>query len=102
MILPFRLLTGAAVLFFLVVALGYAVTAGHFRAFDIAISHALNMQRGSSPEWLILLMQGISWIGGGAQRYIIVAIFTGDLAPWCVWASAPALAVTTSAAAVRS
>jgi membrane-associated phospholipid phosphatase len=101
-ILPFRLWAGAAVLFVLMVALGYAVTAGYFRAFDIAISHALNMQRGSSPDWLILLMQGISWIGGGAQRYIIVAILTLALWRWWGWGSALAMGITTLIAALTS
>ena len=82
MILPFRLLTWATVLFVLVIALGYAVTAGYFRVFDLAVSHALNMQRRVSPDWLILLMQGISWIGGGVQRYIIVAILAAALWRW--------------------
>ncbi len=102
MILPFRLLTGAAVLFTLVVALGYAVTAGYFREFDLVISHALSMQRGSSPEWLILLIQGISWIGGGAQRYIIVAVLTFALWRWWGWGSALAMGVTTLIAALTS
>jgi undecaprenyl-diphosphatase len=101
-ILPFRLLTGAAVLFTLVVALGYAVTAGYFREFDLVISHALSMQRGSSPEWLILLIQGISWIGGGAQRYIIVAVLTFALWRWWGWGSALAMGVTTLIAALTS
>ena len=93
---------GAVVLFALVVALGYAVTAGYFRAFDIAVSHAINMQRGSSPDWLIQLMQGISWIGGGAQRYIIVAILTAALWRWWGWGSALAMGVTTLIAALTS
>ena len=102
MILPFRLWAGAAVLFILMVALGYAVTAGYFRAFDIAVSHALNMQRGVSPDWLIWLMQGISWIGGGAQRYIIVAILTLALWRWWGWGSALAMGITTLIAALTS
>ena len=102
MILPFRLLTGAAVLFLLVLALGFAVTAGYFRAFDIAVSHALNMQRGVSPDWLIWLMQGISWIGGGVQRYIIVAILAAALWRWWGWGSAFAMGVTTLIAALTS
>mgnify|MGYP000311195224 FL=1 len=84
------------------VALGYAVTAGYFRAFDIAVSHALNMQRGVSPDWLIWLMQGISWIGGGAQRYIIVAILTLALWRWWGWGSALAMGITTLIAALTS
>lgn len=102
MILPFRLLTAAAVLFVLVVALGFAVSAGHFRAFDIAVAHALNMQRGISPDWLIWLMQGISWIGGGVQRYIIIAVLTLALWRWWGWGSALAMGVTTLIAALTS
>ncbi len=102
MILPFRLWAGAAVLFVLVLALGFAVTAGYFRAFDLAVSHALNMQRGFSADWLILLMQGISWIGGGVQRYIIVAVLTFALWRWWGWGSALAMGVTTLIAALTS
>jgi undecaprenyl-diphosphatase len=101
-ILPFRLWAGAAVLFVLVLALGFAVTAGYFREFDIAVSHALNMQRGVSPDWLILLMQGISWIGGGVQRYIIIAILAAALWRWWGWGSALAMGVTTLIAALTS
>lgn len=90
------------VLFVLVVALGYAVTAGHFRGFDLAVSHALNMQRGTSPDWLILLMQGISWIGGGIQRYIIVVILTVALWRWWGWGAALAMGLTTLIAALMS
>jgi len=99
---PVRLLTGAAVLFVLVVALGFAVTAGHFRSFDIVVSNALNLQLSVSPDWLILLMQGISWIGGGLQRYIIVAILAVVL--WRVWGwgSALAMGLTTLIAAFTS
>ena len=78
-----RLAAVSCVFLILVVALGFAVNAGHFRSFDIAVSHALNMQRGVTPEWLILFMQGISWIGGGVQRYVIVTILT--LALWRWW-----------------
>jgi len=99
---PVRLLTGAAVLFVLVVALGFAVTAGHFRSFDIVVSNALNLQLSVSPDWLILLMQGISWIGGGLQRYIIVAILTVVLWRWWGWGAALAMGLTTLIAAFTS
>ena len=75
----------AVLLFAAVIVLGYLVTDGHFRTFDIAISHALNMQRGAVPDWFILLMQGISWIGGGIQRYVIVAVLTITLWRWWGW-----------------
>ncbi len=99
---PLRLLTGAAVLFALVIALGFAVTAGYFRDFDLAVSNALNMQRGSSPDWLILLMQGISWIGGGPQRYIIVTVLTVALWRWWGWGAALAMGLTTLISAFTS
>ena len=102
MTLPSRLLFAAFVLFAAVIALGYAVTAGWFREFDFAISGALNMQRGVAPEWQILLMQGISWIGGGIQRYIMVTILTIALWRWWGWVSALAMGLTTLVAAFTS
>lgn len=100
--LPYRLVLSAMMLLALVIALGYAVNAGHFRAFDLAVSHALNLERGVSPDWLILLMQGLSWIGGGIQRYIIVGILT--VALWRWWGSGAALAmgITTLVSALTS
>lgn len=89
-------------MFALVVALGFAVTAGHFRAFDIAVFNLLNMQRGTAPDWLIILMQGISWIGGGVQRYIIVGILTLALWRWWGWGSALAMGLTTLVSAFTS
>jgi undecaprenyl-diphosphatase len=100
--LPIRLALAAVALFALVIALGFAVNAGQFRAFDIAVSHALNMQRGTSPDWLILLMQRISWIGGGLQRYIIVAILTIALWRWWGWGAALAMGLTTLVSAFTS
>ncbi len=102
MSLPLRLLLAAIALFTLVIALGYLVTAGHFRAFDLAVSHALNMQRGTAPDWLILLMQGISWIGGGIQRYVIVTILTIALWRWWGWGAALAMGLTTLVSAFTS
>lgn len=100
--LPLRLFLAALVLFGLVIALGYAVTAGYFREFDTLVSNALNMQRSISPDWLILLMQGISWIGGGVQRYIIVTILTVALWRWWGWGAALAMGLTTLVSAFTS
>lgn len=97
-----RLFISSLTLFALVIALGYAVTAGNFRAFDFAVSEALNMQRGGSPDWLIALMQSISWIGGGIQRYIIVAILTVALWRWWGWGAALAMGLTTLVSAFAS
>lgn len=102
MTLPSRLSIAATTLFALVIALGHATTAGHFRVFDIAVSHALNMQRGAAPDWLIMSMQGISWIGGGIQRYVIVAILTIALWRWWGLGSALAMGLTTLASAFAS
>jgi len=100
--LPTRLCLSAALLFAAVIVLGYLVTDGHFREFDIAISNALNMQRGAAPDWLILLMQGISWIGGGIQRYVIVTILTIALWRWWGWGAALAMGLTTLVSAFTS
>ncbi len=97
-----RLQLAAVLTFAAVVVLGYAVTAGYFREFDLAISGALNMQRGVSPDWLILFMQGISWIGGGIQRYIIVAILTVALWRWWGWGAGLAMGLTTLVSAFTS
>ncbi len=98
----FWLLLSSALLLISVVALGYAVNAGYFRSFDLAISHALNMQRGVTPEWLILFMQGVSWIGGGVQRYVIVTILTLALWRWWGWGAALAMGLTTLVSAFTS
>lgn len=100
--MPIRLLLTSLVLFVLVIVLGYAVTAGWFHAFDLVVSHALNMQRGVSPDWLILIMQGISWIGGGVQRYIVVTILTAALWRWWGWGAGLAMGLTTLVSAFTS
>jgi len=100
--IAFRLAITSCIFSILVVALGYAVNAGYFRSFDLAISHALNMQRGVTPEWLILFMQGVSWIGGGVQRYVIVTILTLALWRWWVWGAALAMGLTTLVSAFTS
>ncbi len=102
MTLPTRLLLSAAVLFTLVIVLGYAVTAGWFRGFDIAVSHALNLRRGVSSDALILFMQGISWIGGGVQRYIIITILTLALWRWWGWGAGLAMGLTALISSVTS
>ena len=102
MTLSARLFASALLLFAAVIALGFAVTAGRFHDFDIAVSNALNLQRGVSPDWLILVMQGISWIGGGIQRYVIVGILALALWRWSGRGAALALAVATLASAMTS
>jgi undecaprenyl-diphosphatase len=98
MILHNRLLLIASALIVGVIALGYAVDAGHFRGFDLAISHLINLKRGISPDWLILAAQLISWIGGGVQRFIIIGLLAIALWRWWGWGAALAM----SAASVVS
>lgn len=102
MTLPTRLLISAAVLFALVIALGYAVNAGWFRGFDIAVSNALNLRRGVSNDTLILFMQGISWIGGGVQRYIIITVLTLALCRWWGWGAGLAMGLTALVSSITS
>lgn len=100
--LPLRLFLASLVLFGLVIALGFAVNTGHFRQLDIGVSNALNLQRGTSPDWLISLMYWVSWIGGGVQRYIIVAVLTVALWRWWGWGAALAMGLTTLVSAMTS
>lgn len=102
MSLPLRLLAAAAALFALVISLGYAVSAGHFLDFDFVASHALNLQHGISPEWLILVMQAISWIGGGTQRFIMVALLAAILWRWWGWGAGLAMGLTSLVSAFTS
>ena len=100
--LSIRLLASAVIGFAAVVLLGFAVTAGWFYNFDVTVSNALNMRRGASPDWLILSMQGISWIGGGVQRYIMVGILTIALWRWWGLGAALAMGLTTLVSAFAS
>ncbi len=102
MILPKTLLALAVMFFALVVALGFAVSAGYFRDFDIAVSHTLNLRRGVSPDWLILIMQAISWIGGGAQRYIMIIVLTIALWRWWGWGAGLAMGLTSLTSSIAS
>lgn len=96
------LLIGAVAFFAGVIALGFAVNAGWFVDFDIAVSLMLNMRSGVSPDWLILLMQGISWIGGGPQRFIMVALLAAALWRWWGWGAGLAMGLTTLFSAFTS
>ncbi len=100
--LPNRLFLSALLLFALVVALGFAVGAGQFHEFDAAISRTLNLERGLSPDWLISFMWWVSWIGGGIQRYIIVALLAAALWRWWGWGAGLAMGLTTLVSAMTS
>jgi undecaprenyl-diphosphatase len=54
--------------------LGLLVTAGFGGAIDRTIATACGMRAGETPQAVINFWQAISWIGGGTQRYIIVAL----------------------------
>lgn len=77
-----------AFLFLAVILLGFVVESGPVQNADLAISHAFALQRGTAPEGLILAMQGISWIGGGIQRYVMIALLLLLLWRWSGWRSA--------------
>ncbi len=101
-LLPVWLAISALALFGLVITLGFLVNSQYLYEFDIAVSNALNMQRGDAPNGLIAAMWGISWIGGGIQRFIIVAILTIALWRWWGLGSAIAMGLTTLIAAFTS
>ena len=101
-LLPVWLAISALALFGLVITLGFLVNSQYLYEFDIAVSNALNMQRGDAPNGLIAAMWGISWIGGGIQRFIIVAVLTMALWHWWGLGSAIAMGLTTLVAAFTS
>lgn len=78
--------------------LGWAIAVGVTQAFDLALAAPLSLRRGTSPDWLIALMQGISWVGGGPQRTVIVVIIALGLWRWrgALAGSTLALAALTS------
>jgi undecaprenyl-diphosphatase len=80
-----RWFLAAAALFGGVLLLGWLVRRGDLLGFDLAISYALNLERGRSSDILIVLMQAISWVGGGVQRYGIVALLAAVLWRWWGW-----------------
>ncbi len=75
-----RTLIAALSGFILVSAL---VAAGHADAIDRHIGASLAMTAGASSPALILFMQGVSWIGGGLPRWIIVILLCALVWHWC-------------------
>ncbi len=102
MTLSLRLAFAAFVAFVLVFMLGIATSAGWFARFDVAVAHMLNLDRDASPGWLILLMQAVSWIGGGIQRYVMVGILAAILWRWWGATAGIAMALTSLASAFTS
>lgn len=82
--------------------LGFAVTAGIGGDIDFAISDALSLRAGQSPQWLIDTMWAISWIGGGIQRYIIVTLLVIALWVWKGRGEAIAMALASLISSILS
>jgi membrane-associated phospholipid phosphatase len=57
-----------------VLLLGFAANAGWTSGFDHTIATALGMREDQTSAGSIRFWQMVSWIGGGTQRYIIVAL----------------------------
>lgn len=74
-------LSGAALILFSV-ALGFAVTSGWSAGIDRFVAQATGLTRASAWSGMIPLWQGISWIGGGIQRYGIVLVCAILLGIW--------------------
>ncbi len=89
---PNRFLIAAAVLLVAVVLLGFAVVAGRTQAIDLRISTDLVLQVGTSDPVWIAFMQGVSWIGGGIPRWIVVIALAALVWRWCGPRCAVALA----------
>jgi undecaprenyl-diphosphatase len=68
-----------------VLLLGTLATAGYTAAIDLPVLRTLALKTGQSPDWLIATAQFVSWTGGGAQRYIMVALFAVALGWWHKW-----------------
>lgn len=66
-----------------VIALGLAVGADWTQATDRQISRLLSLRVTESDPAFIAFMQGVSWIGGGTPRWIIVILLCGLVWHWC-------------------
>ncbi|WP_260582849.1 phosphatase PAP2 family protein [Sphingopyxis sp. PET50] len=88
----------AAVLLAAVVLLGFAVVSGWTQAMDLRISTDLVLQVGKSDPAFIAFMQGVSWIGGGLPRWIIVIALSALVWHW----SGPRCAVALAGASLLS
>jgi undecaprenyl-diphosphatase len=73
--------------------LGTIATVGYLAGVDTQLLALFALHQGQSPEWLINTAQFVSWTGGGAQRYIMVAVFGLLLGRWRGWKTGAALIV---------
>ena len=64
----------AALLIAATLLLGLAVE--RLPAVDLRIANALTFRTGQSNPALVLFMQGVSWIGGGAPRWVVVGLLS--------------------------
>ncbi|MGB3846752.1 MAG: phosphatase PAP2 family protein [Sphingopyxis sp.] len=78
---PYRNALVAVVLLFLLTSA--MVWSGHTEAIDRRIGAALGLSAESSPRWLILFMQGVSWFNGGLPRWGIVILLCLLVWHWC-------------------
>lgn len=78
-----RLLTASAALIAATILLGLAVGAGWTGAADWQMSHMLSLRIDESDPAFISFMQGVSWIGGGIPRWIIVILLCALVWHWC-------------------
>jgi undecaprenyl-diphosphatase len=92
----------AFILFGAVSILGFLSINGFFRGFDHSLSAALSLEVGVSPPWLIQIMKIISWIGGGIQRFVIVALLSAALWRYWGWGAGLAMALTSLLSAFTS
>lgn len=75
-----------------VVAMGFAITLPSVAGLDQSFHRLWTLDAQHSQPVLIACAKAISWIGGGAQRYIIVTLFALALWRWRGRAEALALA----------
>lgn len=78
-----RLPAIAAALLLAVILLGFAVGAGWTQDADGQVSQMLSLRIGESDPAFVAFMQGVSWIGGGAPRWIIVILLCALVWRWC-------------------
>jgi membrane-associated phospholipid phosphatase len=67
-------MTTAAGLITAMLLLGLAANTGWTNGFDHTIAAAFGMRADQTPVGSIRFWQMVSWVGGGTQRYIIVAL----------------------------
>lgn len=72
----------ALVLLAAVVAMGFAITLPSVAGLDQGLHHLWTLDAQHSPPAMLAFAKAVSWIGGGAQRYIIVALLALALWRW--------------------